>query len=541
MQPRFVLPLLLLAASACSEPAPPPRPTPEHVVLIVVDTLRADHLGAYGHDESTSPAIDALARRGVVFERATAQASWTAPSMVSLMTGRRIAGDRLDVPLEGDARVPTIATSFARAGWTTAAFIYNDIVSVPNGYGGGFDVFEQHVPYEPMDPVVEWIGAHADEPSFLYVHLNEPHDPYEPPTEHRDWMHEPPAIGAAERDYFERVRAEHDLPPIDASVATIEHERAGYVDDVRFSDGQVGQVVDALERHGLLDATAIVVAADHGEGLWTRVAYASGDRAAAAKKGESPTLENTLKMTHGNQLYEELVHVPLILTAPGIAPGQRVEERVENVDIWPTLLELCDLPAPSSLDGESLLAAIDRPGDWRERKSIVFSATRYAITVITQDDWQLILPTETGRCLEGLTVELYDLSNDPQARTNVAAEHPERVRELSALARAYRERSLPDGISQAALEANADVLAELGYVDAIVDDPEQYARMGTNELLELLDDGSWLACQLRLSAAKALRERKRRLDEAALERIGLALETETSPAVRAELEAVLAD
>lgn len=523
-----------LALAGCSEPHAPERPRPERVVLIVIDTLRADHLGAYGHDARTSPALDELARRGVVFERATSQCSWTAPSMVSLMTGRWIGGDRLDVPLAGDARLPTIATSFASAGWATAAFVYNDIVSVENGYGGGFELFEQHSPYEPMDPVADWIGAHAGEPSFLYVHLNEPHDPYD---HHDGWELAEPRVDERERAFFESVRALHGLPAIDASIATIEHERAGYVDDVHFADRQVAAIVAALDEHGLLDTTAIVVTADHGEGLWTRVAYASGDRAAAAKKGEPPTLENTLKMTHGNQLYSELVHVPLIVSAPQLAGGTRVAERVENVDVWPTLLDLCDLPSPGRLDGRSLCAALDDPAGWRAHKPAVFSATRYARTVVSQDGWQLILPTETGECLEGLTVELYDLENDPQARTNVAERHPERVRELTELLRERHERSLPDGISAVALEKNASTLAELGYVDVIVDDPAQYRAMGTAELLRLFDDPSWLACELRLNAAKALRERRASLDEATLEALRALRATETSAAVRAELDA----
>ena len=530
---------LATLAIGCSEPAPPARPAPEHIVLIVIDTLRADHLGVLGHDKTTSPVLDALAERGVVFERATSQCSWTAPSMVSLMTGRWIAGDRLDVPLEGEERLPTIATSFEAAGWSTAAFIYNDIVSEANGYRGGFDVFEQHVPYEPMDPIVDWIGQHAHEPSFLYVHLNEPHDPYWPPEEHRQWVLAPPQIDGGERSFFESVRAEYNLPAIAESVSTIEHERAGYVDDVRFSDGQVGAIVDALERNGLLDKTAIVVTADHGEGLWTRVAYASGDRAAATKNGQAPTLENTLKMTHGNQLYSELVHVPLLVSAPGIAGGARIAERVENVDIWPTLLELCDLPAPGALDGTSLLEAIDQPEDWVELKSLVFSATRYATTVITQDDWQLILPAETGLCLEGLTVELYDLSKDPLARKNLATDHPERVSELTRLARERQARSLPDGITAAVLAANADVLADLGYVDVIVDNPDLFRDLGTTELLGLFEDQSWLACERRLKAAKALRERRASLDEQALRTVEALLETESSPAVRDEFEATL--
>jgi len=170
-------------AAACGGGAEdgPPRPVPRHVLLIVVDTLRADHLGCYGH-YSPTPAMDGVAARGVRFAQAIVQGSWTAPSMVSILTGRRLAEERLDVP----AGLPTLAESFQRAGWTTGAFIMNDIVHQDRGFARGFDLFEQRVPYEwSTEEVARWIAAHAGEPTFTYVHLNEPHDPYLPPEPDR--------------------------------------------------------------------------------------------------------------------------------------------------------------------------------------------------------------------------------------------------------------------------------------------------------------------------------------------------------------------
>ena len=568
---------LALLVGACAERAPE---RPAHVLLIVVDTLRADHVGALGDwaprgiGPSPTPAIDALARRGAVFERAYAQSSWTAPSMVSLMTGRRVAGDRLAVPfaeqadptsgapalgdhaLPGPARIPTIATSFRARGWSTAAFICNDIVSAENGYRGGFDVFEQHTPYVGfLEPIADWFARHAHEHTFTYVHLNEPHDPYRPPSGvsypdewEKLWQQSPPSISDERRRYYEVQRERFGLPPIEGDVTEIELESARYIDDVRFADDRIQRMLTALEEAGMLERTLVVLTADHGEGLWTRPAFASGDRGReqlkdrkpAAAQGRHPAVEpmtlwNTLKVTHGNQVYPELTRVPLILAGPGVRAG-RFDLVVENVDIWPTLLELCDFEVPARLDGRSLLTLTENSSAWRSAKPVGFSATRYNVTVLDQDGWQLVAPLALGRCLEGLEVELYDLPRDPEARANVAAQHPDVVQRLEAQATALAKSALPQHLSRDELERNESTLAELGYFTSMSEDIEHARRKTTAELFDALRSTDALECLERYYAATVLVERRAELTPDQLETIKAILAKPQPAAVRSELE-----
>ena len=545
--------LLLGPQSACRRPE---RERPEHVVLILVDTLRADRVGAIGGDVLT-PALDRLAARGAVFERAIAQCSWTAPSVVSLFTGRRVAGYRLSIPFaEGssDEHIPTIARSFQQAGWGTAAFICNDIVHADKGFADGFDRFEQHEPYVGfVEPVHAWFASRAGQPTFTYIHLNEPHDPYRPHVRYdlpRDWQRrivDPPRVSPERLAWFEAQRARFDLPPIAPDVRDIELETAGYADDVHFADERIGALLAPLEQSGALERTTVIVTSDHGEGLWTRPEFASAgrgteqleDRRALQREPPPPSLFNVLKVTHGNQVYPELVHVPLIAAGPGWPAGARFREVVENVDIFATLLELCNLPQPAGLQGASLLRLVEDRESWPALKPVAFSATRQQATVIDQAGWQLVEPTALGICLEGLGPELYDLNSDPAAQVDVAAEHPEVVARLAPLLAERARETIPLSTGGDEDPATLARLAALGYVGSIVDTGWQaYAEAPLAELFATLRDASEMACLERLYAAQALSRRKAELSVDAREEVLAILAAERTPSVRAELQAL---
>jgi len=528
---RLALLIPLALSPACSDGGPE-RPVPDHVLLIVVDTLRADHLGCYGHPRAPTPAMDAVAAGGVRFADAVAQGSWTAPSMVALMTSRRLAEERLDVP----ADLPTLAESFQRAGWKTAGFIMNDIVSAKSGFARGFGPFEQMVPYDwELAPVAAWIETHAAEPTFTYVHLNEPHDPYLPPEPWRERLLDPDPVGPERLDFYRRTYGALGLAgDLEADVAHIERELGGYVDDVRYTDGRIAELLAVLDRAGLSERTCVVITADHGEGLWTRVALMTGQRRKALEAGEPATLVNTLMPTHGNQVNWELAHVPLIVRSPGLPAGRVVEGPVELIDVFPTLLELCDLPLPDGLAGASLVPRIERG----RSDASAFTYTRFNSSLIAPDGWQLILPTPRGECEEGLETALYDLSADPEARVNLAAEHPQRVEQMSA----EIVRRLQSGVSGAASAIPADILQALnnfGYFSAGIVDQIQAELLAksASELAGMVSDGE--SCLVRLEAARALAARRGELDEAQLARLRARLEQEPFAAVRAEIEALL--
>lgn len=532
---RRIALLALAALAACSHE--PQRPAPEHVLLIVVDTLRADHLTPYGYGRETSPGIAELAARGVVFENAVSQCSWTSPSMVSLMTGAYIAEERLSIPPDR----ATLAECFQEAGYQTAAFISNDILSAENHFERGFDVFEQMVPYAANDPIVRWIESAKGKKTFTYVHLNEPHDDahgsYGPPDQ-AQWRYRKQKDGAlppGREDFYREFAREQKLSDFEGSIATIAEEIGGYDDDVNYSDTRIRGLLAALRASGQEDVAAILLTADHGEGLWTREAYNTGQRQQKLAAGEKPSLLNLLMNTHGSQVNRELIHVPLILAAPGLPRGRTVSSWVENVDIAPTLLELCDLRAPAGLQGASLVAlALDPKA---AAKPFVFTHTRYATSVIDQSGMQLVLPTDLGNCQFGLAPQLFDLERDPEARTDVAAQHPELVEQLTRAAGERHRIGIP-GEDRPLSPENLRILQGLGYVgNGIVDVKVDRSKISTAELIAVLVDPATV-CMARLEVAKELAGRT--LDSAQRAAATAHLAKEVSPSVRAALEKALA-
>ena len=531
--PRTLSWIAALAILASCERAPPARP--EHVLLVLVDTLRADHLGSLGHPRSPTPAIDSVAARGVLFEQAYAQSSWTSPSVVALFTGRYLADDRLDLP----AGLPTLAESFQGAGWATGAFIMNDIVHEKQGFARGFDHFEQMVPYSENGPILEWLAAHAAERAFTYVHLNEVHDPYLPPEPHLHWRKSPDPLPQEHRRYCERVTEELGLQgDLEAEVRQIETERGGYVDDVHYTDARIGELLEGLAAHGLAERTLVVITADHGEGLWTRVAMMSGQRRKALASGKPPRLTNTLMPTHGNQVHRELLHVPWVMSGPGLPAGARVTGPVELVDLFPTLLELCDLPLPEGLQGTSRLASV-RGG--AQPAAEAFAQTRFCSTLITPDGWQVIVPTELGRREEGLAHELYHLPSDPQARLNRAGDEPELHARLVERVRARRAIGIAgdpsNGLSVApeVLEA----IRDLGYVDSGVVDLGPEGELHELPIGELVERVTAEDCPEREAVARAVTARRGELDAPMKEALRARLARESSQAVRDQLTQAL--
>ena len=509
----------------------PPRTPPQHVVLLVVDTLRADRLSCYGYPRPTSPAIDALAAEGVRFSRAISQSSWTSPSMVSMLTSRHIAEETLAVP---DDR-PTVAERFRAAGYATAAFITNDLLSRENRFDRGFDEFEFELePYGSNAPILDWFARKQDARTFTFLHLAEPHDDagdqhaYRPPEEFRRWQDAPDNVPPELAARHDELEGQLGLVEGAASRAWIAEQRGAYDDDVACLDARVAEIFAALEANGMWAKTAVVLAADHGEGLWEYVQFPIGTRAKVRAEGEPETLANTLHQTHGSHVTQQLLHVPLIVRAPGLAAGV-VDCWVENLDVAPTLLALAGLPPIEDAHGKSLLALAAEPDACGAEP--VFAYTRYNSTLIGQDGVQAILPTARGECEFSTGVEFYDLGRDPLARTNLVSRHQDRI---PALERGAAER-LRAGIvaSREPLSAvNLERLASLGYLGSgVFDDVRAELReLPVDELVgKVIGETD---CLLRLEAVRALAERDPELDEAERALLEKARAAESSRAVR---------
>ncbi len=360
------LALLALAAAACGPRVAeaPRRSGPPNIVLIVVDTLRADHLPFYGYRRDTTPQIATrLAARGTVVERATAAAPWTMPSMAALLTGldpRRLAqeGRRID---QMPADATTLATRLAAAGYETAGFSANPLLATYNGYARGFETFwrapggmeaiHQHAPVL-QEQIVSWLErrpAAATRPLFLWAHYIDPHDPYENADMVRgrspfDPLYQGALRGGDVQALYRGARQVDDLAETRRALAAFYDGELLYVD--RFAAG----IVDlALRKLG--PDTLFVFTADHGEELGERGGW-----------------------KHGQTLYEEQLHVPLVFRWDGrIAAGRRLAGDATLLDLSPTLLAAAGAPA-AGLDGRDLLPSLLGAGVPLPRRGI---ATRH--------------------------------------------------------------------------------------------------------------------------------------------------------------------
>jgi arylsulfatase A-like enzyme len=440
------------------------------IVLIVIDTLRADRLGAYGYDRPTSPRLDALAREAVVFDSAWASAPWTVPSVASLLTSTipSFHGHR-EAPQPGKVAVlsgglTTLPELLKSAGYRTLAVSAQSWVSPATGFAQGFAAGDFELlaherraagPDRRIDSRatrraiqrLRELGAAwrrgEDGGFFLYVHYMGPHTPYDPPAELLA------AAGRAEVPITPFVRSLEGVDPYHYHVKLESEARAGRVsrDDalalsalydglVRYVDGQVGQLLDTLAEAGLERETVVVVTSDHGEAF----------------------LEHG-RLTHGSTLHEEELRVPLIVRAPGWGPARR-SDLVGLVDVMPTLLALAGLSVPSGLDGRDLRGPA-RPA----QASLVSEAThRNDQARLATADLRLILEFDGARTL------LYDAEQDPHERRDVSAARRGTTRRLrETLERrlaeaAARGRSLERGSREMDAQTR-ERLRALGYLN----------------------------------------------------------------------------
>ena len=531
-------PILLALLAGCSKPQPKPI---QHVIVLSIDTLRADRLSCYGYKRALTPKLDALAAESVLFERCASQASWTLPSMVSLMSGCYVAEELMKIP--GDKE--TLAECFQKAGWATGAFVCNNILNKEGGFDRGFGTFagELH-PYAPNTEILEWLRAHKGERNFTWIHLNEDHDElvdgehgYRPQPE-KDWRKYRDVregFSPERMAYYDELSKRLKLVDRDVSLERMQEEDGSYDDDLRYEDHRIGEILDELRKLGMWEDTLLVFCADHGEGLFTREQYFNGTRKKAADEGKPATLFNTLQMTHGAQVNTELVHVPLIVHAPGMPPA-RVSGWVENVDIAPTLLELAGIKRLDQHQGNSLFPLLQDPKDKDPLKPAVFSHSRYVDSLIDQKSFQLILASPSGVCDFDLKSQLYDLPNDPEARHDLVGRDAEREQSLARLG-ARRLREGMTGDAGPLTPSMLKILEGFGYIGGTVETlAERFRPVPTGKLLEeipkLVGD-----CFGRREIAKVLAERTLSPEEHTQVQNWLA--KEGSPAVRAILQRLL--
>ncbi len=369
------------------------RSTPMYnVLLVTLDTTRADHVGCYGNEDAHTPTLDALAVDGVLFEHAYVTVPLTLPAHASILTGLYPPENGMHDNGRGqlDPKLPNLAESLRQAGYRTGAFLASVVLHSRYGLDHGFDIYdddmaggEQHGHESHLmrkadivvDRALAWLNRQQEAPFFCWVHLFDPHAPYE----------------SHEEVFGDRFR---NLP---------------YDGDIAFADLHVGRLIADLKDRGLYDNTLIVVVGDHGEGL-----------------GEH------LEQEHGFMLYNSTVRVPLIVSAPGLCRGgHRVSTPVSQVDILPTVLGCLDVQAVEAdkVSGRSLDAALQgaelEPRVCYSETQSLYNAFGWApLASVTNETWKYVKTTRE---------ELYNLKEDPGELNNLADLQPNQLQEMQDL------------------------------------------------------------------------------------------------------------
>jgi arylsulfatase A-like enzyme/Tfp pilus assembly protein PilF len=398
-----------------------------NVILITLDTTRADRLGCYGFQKIKTPVIDRMAGRGLRFERCLSQTPLTLPSHTTILSGTfpPFHGVRDNGGFIVPPELETLAEQYKARGYGTAAFVAAYVLDSRWGLNQGFDFyfdnfdlsrFErislgsiQRPANEVLDQALAWLAAHKDRKFFTWIHLYDPHAPYEPP------------------------------PPYDQ-----EYSGHPYLGEIAFADSQLGRLWEFLESNDLLDSTFLALTGDHGESL-----------------GQHE------EINHGFFVYQEAIHVPLIIVTPfKRLQGLILAQPVTLADIMPTLLDMTGLPIPAEVQGRSLVPAFFRPDG--EKEGLAYSETYYPryhfgwseLRAVQDRRYKLILAPE---------LELYDLDQDPGEKQNLAASRPALVQDMQKQADTLIERYGRNAHQLDYLKVDEETrerLAALGYVGA---------------------------------------------------------------------------
>lgn len=415
-----------------------PRP---NVLLISLDTLRADSVGTYGAHLPTTPVLDAFGADGVVFEDALATFPSTTASHMSMLTGTYPSVHGVLAPARKTLHpeIPTLAQSFASAGYNTAAFTENGMIVARAGFARGFRSYREfkrargddravtkgHVDRVVSD-VLAWLDTNAGDSFFIFAHTYEVHGPHDPPDEFR---------------LFEDSWADTAA----ARSADLVEKRNLYAGEIRYTDREIGRLLDGLAERGLAESTIVVVTSDHGESF--------GEHGLTG---------------HSHSLYSELLQIPLMIRAPGlVAAGSRISTPVSLIDIAPTVLDLTGLPVPAAAQGESMVPLLEgRADDFPER--FVFAELRGPKVK------RLAVHNSARKWIVGSRgARIFDRERDPDEKKDLSTdEEREGARELRDRFDAESTR-VRDAISGGVPAADAppldgattDKLRALGYIE----------------------------------------------------------------------------
>ncbi|MBU0754373.1 MAG: sulfatase-like hydrolase/transferase, partial [Planctomycetes bacterium] len=413
--------VLCLAASCSKEKKTDLGAARCNLLLITLDTTRADRLGCYGYEKAQTPALDRLAGEGVRFEQAFSNVPLTLPSHATIFTGLYPMehGLRVNGRAALGAATGTMAEQFRDQGYDTGAFVAAFVLDARFGLDQGFDRYDQDLGDSPKSPnplaryrpgnrvadaVLEWLAQRSDKPFFCWVHFFDPHLPLQPPLPYRNSLADP------------------------------------YDGEVAFMDAQVQRLIDFLEEHGIRDETLVVAVGDHGEGL-----------------------DEHQEKNHGFFLYDSTLHVPLLFSMPGTLPaGTVLNDLTSLVDLYPTILELFGWTLPKELHGRSFACAV------RREKTKIEPLPCYGETLDPLADygWSPLFSLTAGewKYIQAPKEELYHRKKDPKELTNAASDRPEVVKKMKASLAELQSGMVLQETSKLSLSTEEkDRLRGLGY------------------------------------------------------------------------------
>ena len=440
--------------------APAPRDEQHpNVILLSIDTLRADHLGSYGYRHDTAPFIDErFARGGTVFDTEVAAATITTPSHASMFTSLSpVVHGTTDGMKVLPKNIPTLAERLRQAGLDTAAITEDGWISVLHGFGRGFDSFVENKSPNIMEPKGQvdvtfaqarsWLESNRDKHFFLFLHTFQVHTPYAPP------------------ERYAGLFAEGETGRIDESSPSHLRWMAQYDREIRYTDDELRRLFRTIDDLELGEDTVFILTSDHGEAF----------------------LEHGV-LEHGSRLDDEVVHVPLMFWGRGVAAGQRIGVPVAHVDLMPTILELLGIPQPPALEGLSLVGLLEGSGDEAAFEGRpLYSESRGSVMLGPERKMQAFLSPAFlvrvgNRKLEryrtkngGFRYEYYDLAADPREAVDLYPAHAAEARDLSKLLEAHEkqgrelrariDREAPAGTQRLILDPKQEEkLRALGYI-----------------------------------------------------------------------------
>jgi len=410
-----------------------------NVIVITLDTTRADRLPCYGFREVDTPTLDAFAARGIRFENCISQTPLTLPSHTTIMTGTYppFHGVRDNGGFILPPALTTMAEVFQKRDYRTAAFVAAYVLDSKWGLARGFDTYfdkfdlsryetislgsVQRPANEVLDEALPWLDKARSGPFFAWIHLYDPHTPYEPP------------------------------PPFDKKY------RHPYLGEIAFADSQLGRLWEFLDRNGLRDNTVLAFMSDHGESLGAHQ-----------------------ESSHGFFVYQEVLHVPLIFVTPYAKLWNRTSPQLVTLaDVMPTILDMAGLPAPPEVQGRSLVPQFFDPRKTSPEAGYAYSETYYPrfhygwsdLKSFQDRRYKLILAPE---------LELYDLQDDPRESRNLAARNPALARDLYAKATQFIDRASKNALSVDMTRMDEETrqrLAALGYVGSFMDASKLQGRV----------------------------------------------------------------